>query len=431
MKGPSVVIIGSGPSGFYTAESITKNLNSDIDIIDRLPTPFGLIRGGVAPDHQTTKKISSSYTKTAEKEKVKFFGNIEVGKDITIEELRELYDVVVLAIVSELDNKLEIKGSNLQGVYGSAEFVGWYNGHPDYVNLEPNLNTKNVVVIGNGNVAIDIVRVLSKTSEEMSDSDIPGYALDSIKKSPIKNLYIVGRRGPVEAKFTNVELREMGKLSNCVPIVNIDLPNELKGSYTERDQRLIEKNLETLKSFSTIEKNNKEKKLNFNFFQKPIEIIGDEKVDSIKFEKTKLEGSELRSTGEIIEINCGLVISAIGYTPKDIPGLNINDGVVENDNGRISKGFYAAGWIRRGPTGVIGTNKADGELVAELANKEFKNQIKDGRAALVKMIKSKNLKVTSFKDWEKIDSFEKKNAVVPAPRKKILTIKEMLNLCKI
>ena len=285
MKGPSVVIIGSGPSGFYTAESITKNLNSDIDIIDRLPTPFGLIRGGVAPDHQTTKKISSSYTKTAEKEKVKFFGNIEVGKDITIEELRELYDVVVLAIGSELDNKLEIKGSNLQGVYGSAEFVGWYNGHPDYVNLEPNLNTKNVVVIGNGNVAIDIVRVLSKTSEEMSDSDIPGYALDSIKKSPIKNLYIVGRRGPVEAKFTNVELREMGKLSNCVPIVNIDLPNELKGSYTERDQRLIEKNLETLKSFSTIEKNNKEKKLNFNFFQKPIEIIGDEKLIQLNLKK--------------------------------------------------------------------------------------------------------------------------------------------------
>ena len=431
MKGPSVVIIGSGPSGFYTAESITKNLNSDIDIIDRLPTPFGLIRGGVAPDHQTTKKISSSYTKTAEKEKVKFFGNIEVGKDITIEELRELYDVVVLAIGSELDNKLEIKGSNLQGVYGSAEFVGWYNGHPDYVNLEPNLNTKNVVVIGNGNVAIDIVRVLSKTSEEMSDSAIPGYALDSIKKSPIKNLYIVGRRGPVEAKFTNVELREMGKLSNCVPIVNIDLPNELKGSYTERDQRLIEKNLETLKSFSTIEKNNKEKKLNFNFFQKPIEIIGDEKVDSIKFEKTKLEGSELRSTGEIIEINCGLVISAIGYTPKDIPGLNINDGVVENDNGRISKGFYAAGWIRRGPTGVIGTNKADGALVADLISKEFKTQTKDGRKSLIEIIKSKSLTATSFDEWEKIDSYEKKNTKKPAPRKKILSIKEMLKICKI
>ena len=431
MKGPSVVIIGSGPSGCYTAESISKKLDSNIDIVDRLPTPFGLIRGGVAPDHQTTKKISASYTKTAEKEKVKFFGNIEVGKDITIEELRELYDVVVLAIGSELDNKLEIKGSNLQGVYGSAEFVGWYNGHPDYVNLEPNLNTENVVVIGNGNVAIDIVRVLSKTSEEMSDSDIPGYALDSIKKSPIKNLYIVGRRGPVEAKFTNVELREMGKLSNCVPIVNIDLPNELKGSYTERDQRLIEKNLETLKSFSTIEKNNKEKKLNFNFFQKPIEIIGNERVESVNFETTKLEGTKLKSTGEINNINCGLIITAIGYKPKEVPGIKISNGVVKNNNGKIDKGFYAAGWIRRGPNGVIGTNKADGELVADLISKDFKDQNKDGRKSLIELIKSKNLKSTSFENWEKIDSYEKKNAVEPAPRKKILTIKEMLNLCNI
>ena len=294
---------------------------------------------------------------------INFFGNIEIGKDISIDELREIYDVVVLAIGSEIDNKLEIKGNNLKGVYGSAEIVGWYNGHPDYVDLEPNLNTENVVVIGNGNVAIDIVRVLSKTPEEMLDSDIPEYALNSIDKSPIKNLYIVGRRGPIEAKFTNVELREMGNLKNCLPVVNIDLPDNLVGNYSERDQRLIEKNLETLRSFVSLKKVNKEKKINFNFFQKPIEIIGDEKVDSIKFEKTKLEGSELRSTGEIIEINCGLVISAIGYTPKDIPGLNINDGVVENDNGRISKGFYAAGWIRRGPTGVIGTNKADGELI--------------------------------------------------------------------
>ena len=180
MKGPSVLIIGSGPSGFYTAESISKKINSDIDIIDRLPTPFGLIRGGVAPDHQTTKKISNSYTKTAKKDNIKFFGNIEIGKDISIKELRNIYDVVILAIGSESDNRLEIKGANLKGVYGSAEFVGWYNGHPDYVNLNPNLNTKNVVVIGNGNVAIDVVRVLSKTNEEMLTSDIPKNVLDVI-----------------------------------------------------------------------------------------------------------------------------------------------------------------------------------------------------------------------------------------------------------
>ena len=431
MKGPSVVIIGSGPSGFYTAESITKKLNSNIDIIDRLPTPFGLIRGGVAPDHQTTKRISLAYSKTAKKEQINFFGNIEIGKDISIDELREIYDVVVLAIGSEIDNKLEIKGNNLKGVYGSAEIVGWYNGHPDYVNLEPNLNTENVVVIGNGNVAIDIVRVLSKTPEEMLDSDIPEYALNSIDKSPIKNLYIVGRRGPIEAKFTNVELREMGNLKNCLPVVNIDLPDNLVGNYSERDQRLIEKNLETLRSFVSLKKENKEKKINFNFFQKPIEIIGNDKVEIIKFEKTNLEDGKLKDTGEITEIKCGLVVTAIGYKPKNIPGLKISEGVVENNEGRIDKGFYASGWIRRGPTGVIGTNKADGELIANLISKEFKNQNKNGRNALIKIIKNKNLEVTSFEDWEKIDSYEKENAKDPTPRKKILTIKEMLNLCKI
>ena len=431
MKGPSVVIIGSGPSGFYTAESITKKLNSNIDIIDRLPTPFGLIRGGVAPDHQTTKRISLAYSKTAKKEQINFFGNIEIGKDISIDELREIYDVVVLAIGSEIDNKLEIKGNNLKGVYGSAEIVGWYNGHPDYVDLKPNLNTENVVVIGNGNVAIDIVRVLSKTPEEMLDSDIPEYALNSIDKSPIKNLYIVGRRGAIEAKFTNVELREMGNLKNCLPVVNIDLPDNLVGNYSERDQRLIEKNLETLRSFVSLKKENKEKKINFNFFQKPIEIIGNDKVEIIKFEKTNLEDGKLKDTGEITEIKCGLVVTAIGYKPKNIPGLKISEGVVENNEGRIDKGFYASGWIRRGPTGVIGTNKADGELIANLISKEFKNQNKNGRNALIKIIKNKNLEVTSFEDWEKIDSYEKENAKDPTPRKKILTIKEMLNLCKI
>ena len=432
MKGPSVVIIGSGPGGFYAAESISKKLNSDIDIIDRLPTPFGLIRGGVAPDHQTTKKISLAYTKTAKKDQIRFFGNIEIGKDILLDELKKIYDVVILATGSELDNKLEIEGSNLKGVHGSAEFVGWYNGHPDYVNLDPNLNTNNVVVIGNGNVAIDIVRVLSKTSEEMTESDIPEYALNTLIQSPIKNIHIVGRRGPVEAKFTNVELRELGNLKNCVPnINNANLPNKIDGDFSDRDRRLIEKNLETLKSFSSIEKINKEKKLNFIFFHKPIEIIGNEKVESIKFEKTKLEGPELKSTGEFTEIDCGLVVTAIGYKPKDVLGLKISDGIVENKNGKIDTGLYAVGWIRRGPTGVIGTNKADGELVADLISKEFKTQTKGGRKSFIKIIKSKNLTATSFEDWEKIDSYEKKNATDLAPRKKILSIKEMLNICKI
>ena len=432
MKGPSVVIIGSGPSGFYTAESICKKINSDIDIIDRLPTPFGLIRGGVAPDHQTTKKITVTYTKTAKKDQIHFFGNIEIGKDISIEELRKMYDVVILATGSELDNKLEIKGTDLKGIHGSAEFVGWFNGHLDYVNLNPDLNTENVVVIGIGNVAIDIVRVLSKTPEEMAESDIPEYALNTINQSSIKNIYIVGRRGPIEAKFTNVELRELGNLKNCKPIIKTEnLPDKIVGNFSDRDKRLIKKNLETLRNFSLIKENNREKKLNFIFFHKPVEIIGNNRVKSIKFEKVKLKDSQLEGTGEIVTIDCGLVITAIGYQPKNISGLEISNGIVKNTNGKIDTGFYAVGWIRRGPTGVIGTNKADGELVTELISKEFNNQTKNGRNSLIKIIKSKNLKVTSFEDWEKIDSYETMNTKGSMPRKKILSIKEMLNICKI
>ena len=432
IKDPSVVIIGSGPSGFYAAEAITKKLNSDIDIIDRLPTPFGLIRSGVAPDHQNTKKIIARYTNTAKKEQIRFFGNIEIGRDFSIEELRNIYDVVILATGLELDKKLEIKGSDLKGVFGSAEFVGWYNVHPDYVNLDPNLNTNNVVVIGNGNVAIDIVRVLSKTSEEMTESDIPEYALNTLIQSPIKNIHIVGRRGPVEAKFTNVELRELGSLKNCNPEINIkDLPKEIDENFSDRDKRLIEKNLETLRNFSMLSNKSKEKKINFIFFHKPIQIIGDEKVNAIKFEKVQLENSQLKETGEFMTINCGLVITAIGHQPKQIQGFEVSNSVVKNSNGKIDRGFYAVGWIKRGPTGVIATNKADGELVVDLISKEFKTQTKDGRKSLIEIIKSKNLTATSFEDWEKIDSCEKKNATDLAPRKKILSIKEMLNICKI
>ena len=432
IKDPSVVIIGSGPGGFYVAEAITKKLNSDIDIIDRLPTPFGLIRAGVAPDHQYTKKIIERYTKTAKKEQIRFFGNIEIGRDFSIEELRNIYDVVILATGLELDKKLEIKGSDLNGGFGSVEFVGWYNGNPDFVNLKPNLNTENVVVIGNGNVAIDIVRILNKTPREMAESDIPDYALKAINQSPMKKTYIVGRRGPVQAKFTNVELRELGSLKNCNPEINTkDLPKEIDENFSDRDKRLIEKNLETLRNFSTLSDKSKEKKINFIFFHKPIEIIGDEKVNAIKFEKVKLKNSQLKETGEFMTINCGLVITAIGNQPKQIQGLEISNGVVKNLNGKIDRGFYAVGWIKRGSTGVIATNKADGELVVELISKEFKSQKKKGRLLLIEEIKSKKLDVTSFEHWEKIDSYEKNNAKDPAPRKKILSIKEMLNICKI
>ena len=222
----------------------------EIDIIDRLPTPFGLIRAGVAPDHQKTKNVSRAYAKTALNEKVAYFGNVDIGKDVSVDELQSLYDAVVLAIGSPYDRKLGVPGEDKRGVFGSADFVGWYNGHPDFRDLEPDLDTDAVVVIGVGNVAIDCARVLVKTPDEMSDTDIATHAADAIQASPLKDVYMIGRRGPIDAKFTNVELREMGELKNCTPIINgsvipDEVPEDMKMS--DRDRRLKDRNLGTLK----------------------------------------------------------------------------------------------------------------------------------------------------------------------------------------
>ena len=217
----NVAVIGSGPSGFYTVDALMKSdKDVRVDIIERLPTPFGLIRAGVAPDHQTTKKVVRVYEKTALADGVGFYGNVEVGRDVTMEELKDMYDAIVLAVGAPRDRKLGIPGEDKAGVFGSADFVGWYNGHPDFTDLQPDLNTSTVVVIGNGNVAVDVARVLVKTEEEMTATDIADHAADAIKASPITDVYMVGRRGPIEAKFTNVELREMGKLDNCTPIID-------------------------------------------------------------------------------------------------------------------------------------------------------------------------------------------------------------------
>ena len=235
----SVAIVGSGPAGFYTAEALASSGNDvSIDFIERLPTPYGLIRGGVAPDHQTTKKVQKKYEETALREQVRFFGNVEVGRDVALSELRAIYDAVVLAVGAPHDRPLGIPGEDKKGVFGSADFVGWYNGHPDFKDLDPDLNVAAVAVIGVGNVAIDVARLLSRSLDELAETDLPDYAERAILSSPVKDVYLLGRRGPVEAKFTNVELREMGKLSQSVPVVRPEqIPNDA-GDLTEREKRL-------------------------------------------------------------------------------------------------------------------------------------------------------------------------------------------------
>lgn len=426
----NVAVIGSGPSGFYTVEALKKTgQDVRVDMIERLPTPFGLIRGGVAPDHQTTKKVARVYEKTAQADGVGYFGNVEVGRDVSLEELKDMYDAIVLAIGAPRDRKLGIPGEDKTGVFGSADFVGWYNGHPDFTELKPDLSTETVVVIGNGNVAIDAARVLVKTEAEMAETDIAEHAAAAIKASAIKDVYMVGRRGPIEAKFTNVELREMGKLENSVPVVDAGvLPDSVEGEWSDRDQRLKERNLATMKEFLEIDPAGKEKRVHFSFYAKPIEILGGETVEGIRMERTRVEDGRSVGTGEFFDIACGLVIPAIGYYSEPFPGVPFDDakGIVLHKDGRVGDGVYAVGWIKRGPTGVIGSNKPDGETAATQILEDISQGSKPGHEALAALLVERNVRVIDYSDWKKIDEAEASSARAGAPRRKFVTVEDMV-----
>ncbi|MCZ6860116.1 MAG: FAD-dependent oxidoreductase [Alphaproteobacteria bacterium] len=428
----SVAIVGSGPAGFYSAEALLKSgANVAIDIIDCLPTPYGLIRSGVAPDHAKTKNVARAYEKIALDERVRFFGNVEIGRDIAVSAMRDLYDVVVLAVGASRDRDLGIPGSELEGVVGVAGFVGWYNGHPDFRDLAPPLDTENVVVIGIGNVAVDVARVLTKTPAEMAGTDIADYASTVIFGSPIRAVHMAGRRGPLEARFTNVELREMGRLEDCAPIVDPKaLPKEVTGEHSERDRRLIERNLATLREFVSIEPGKRSKRVHFDFFSNPVEILGNTNVEAVKFERTIVENGRAVGTGKFFEIPCGLVIPAIGYYSQAIEGVPFDEraGRAANKDGFIDDGFYCVGWIKRGPSGVIGSNKPDGTRAAELILESFPRGDKPGRRAFEALLAEKNIRAVSFADWQKIDAAEIANAGPGAPRRKFTRIADMLTV---
>ncbi|MBO6784409.1 MAG: FAD-dependent oxidoreductase [Alphaproteobacteria bacterium] len=427
----NVAVIGSGPSGFYTVDALLKSgKDVRVDIIERLPTPFGLIRGGVAPDHQTTKKVARVYEKTALSDGVGYFGNVEVGRDVSIAELKEIYDAVVLAVGAPRDRKLGIPGEDKANVFGSADFVGWYNAHPDFKDLDPDLDTDTVVVIGNGNVAVDVARVLVKTDEEMTETDIAHHAHDAIQASPIRDVYMVGRRGPIEAKFTNVELREMGKLDDCVPVIDpAVLPDEVEGDWSDRDRRLKERNLATMKEFPDVDPTGKSKRVHFTFYAMPVEILGGDKVEAIRFERTKVENGRSVGTGETFDIECGMVIPAIGYFSEPFPGVPFDEqnGIVVHDDGRVGDGVYAVGWIKRGPTGVIGSNKPDGEQAAQQIFEDIADGSKPGSEALANLLAGRDVRAITYKDWQIIDAAETSSARPGAPRRKFITVDEMIS----
>ena len=432
----SVAIVGSGPAGFYTADALLRADSAcRVDILDRLPTPYGLIRFGVAPDHEKTKNVMRGFARTASDERVNFYGDVDVGEALSLDELREMYDVVVLAVGAAHDRRLGIPGEDKPGVVGSASFVNWYNAHPDFVDRTPDLDTSSVVIIGAGNVAIDVARVLVKTPAEMAATDLPAYAAEPIHAAPIGDVYMVARRGPVEAKFTNVELREMGQLEACVPqVAAADLPESVTGEMSPRDRRVREKNLETLRTFAEREADEKPKRVHFVFFASPVEILGGERAEAVRFERTRVEDGRAVGTGEHFEIPCGLVVAAVGYLSMPVDGAPFDrrNGVVVNDEGRVGPGLYAVGWIKRGPTGVIGTNKPDGRNAAEQILADLGESGgeggggKPGRDALEALLRARGCRWVDFEDWRRIEAAEIAAAAEGAPRRKLYRREDML-----
>ena len=431
-----LAIIGSGPSGYYTAEAAQKAFGEDIrvDVFDRLPVPYGLIRSGVAPDHQSIKGVSRRYEKVALSENVRFVGNVTIGSDISVDELAGLYDALVFATGAPNDRALDIPGADLGNVFGSARFVGWYNGHPEFARLAPDLSGSTAVVIGMGNVALDVARILSKTREEFADSDIVNHALDQLSSARIKRIVLLGRRGPHQIMMTPKELSELGELARAVPIVDpADLPPEGDDAMLEPGLR---KSVTLLRKFAAEGASAREGKaitIEFAFFAQPHALIGTDKVEAIEIERTVIERGRAVGTGELERLPADLVVSCIGYRSSPIPGLPFDEraGRFANDEGRMLPGIYCVGWARRGPTGTIGTNRPDGygiieRIAEELASGKLGNGGKQGRAGFDTLARSKGLDLVTFRDWKKIEQAEEHAAREGAPREKFVDLAAMM-----
>jgi ferredoxin--NADP+ reductase len=426
-------VVGSGPAGFYTAEALEKTCgeNARVDILDRYPVPYGLIRFGVAPDHQSLKAVSKRYDKVVESAGVDFIGNVTVGRDVSVAELLDLYDAVILATGAPHDRKLGIPGEDLSGVMGSAEFVGWYNGHPDFADLNPPLGGTHAAVIGNGNVALDCARILSKTRREFEGSDIVGHALDALDHSAIRKITILGRRGPHQIAMTPKELGELGHLEAASPVVEAtDFPPLEADEALEPGHR---KSITILRGFAgTPPDAGKPKRMVFDFFAKPLRIEGEGRAERIIVERTELdEKGGARGTGETYEVPASLIVTAIGYSTPPMEGVAYDERGTKflNENGRVADRLYAVGWARRGPTGTIGTNRPDGYEVADLVAAEMppgSSQDRAGAGGLKQLLESRGVMATDYDDWRKIEETETSNARPGSPREKFVRVEHWL-----
>jgi len=393
-----VAIVGAGPAGYFAAQALqnlqTADLSFSIDMIERLPTPWGLVRSGVAPDHPKIKTVSKVFEKVATADGFNLYGNVELGIDISIDVLKAKYDAVVIATGSANGKKLGIPGEDLPGSISAAQFVPWYNGHPDFAEFKPELNCETAVVIGAGNVAMDVARMLALEPSELDETDTALHAIDVLRKSNIREVVISARRGPEHAAFTSPELRDLPKLEHTnvwMSKAEIDAAIARAGDAPEKD---VKSNLDAMLLISEREATNHDRTMHFHFLATPKEIKGNGRVEEVVFQKT--------GTDETFSIKCGLVITAIGYEAEAITGIPFERGKVVNTDGRVEKNLYVVGWAKRGPSGVIGTNKSDAAAVMNLLLEDLKEP-KPG-FDFTSLITTN--KVISQSRWESINAAE-------------------------
>ena len=437
-----VAIIGSGPAGFYAAEALLKRAGTpvDVDVFDRLPTPYGLVRGGVAPDHQKIKAVVRVFASTAARPTFRFLGNVQLGRDVSVEELRRHYHQIVYATGNESDRRLGIPGEGIAGCTPAAVFVGWYNGHPDYRNARIDLSVSRVAVVGNGNVAVDVARILMRSRAELERTDIAAHALDSLRNSQVREVFVLGRRGPEQAAFSPSELKELGSMEAADPVVDA---GELAGCAD------ADGNMKILRSFASRQPRGDAKKLHLRFLVSPTEVLGNAegKVAGLALEKNRLEARPdgtvaARGTGQIEVLDVDMVVPAIGFAADRIAGVPFDEKarIIANQDGRVVDPAlrrvipdeYVVGWARSGPQGLIGEHKRASAQVVE-------HMIADGaglearvlprRDAIDALLRERGVQLVSFDDWKRLDDVEVvRGERRGAPRDKIVDVEAMLAL---
>jgi len=444
-----VAIIGAGPAGFYTAEQLLRSEDPqfEVDLFDQLPTPYGLVRAGVAPDHAKIKNVTRKYDATARHESFRFYGNVTLNSDVSVTDLRMFYHQIVYCTGAQEDRLIGIPGEDLRHSHSATEFVAWYNGHPDFRDREFDLSKPVAVVVGVGNVAVDVARILCRTCEELKTTDIADYALAQLAESAVEDVYMLGRRGPAQAAFTNPEAKELGELPDADILVSsrdAALDPVSRQWLADNPDRLTERKVELIEEFAGMSSRTKRKRLHLRFLVSPVEILGSEEVTGIRIVRNEINlvGERLRPspTSETEVIDCGLVFRSVGYRGRAIEDVPFDDkrAIVRNEGGRVvdddgfRPGEYVAGWIKRGPTGVIGTNKADAQETVALMIEDAKSRrtnlpTQPGPAAADSFIRSRSPDLFSWADWQRLDHIEtERGKPCGRPRIKCTTRDEMI-----